>query len=47
VKIGIANVNTTVGPFHSNVERAVELVEVMAADGVTLGGSPVRSLLLD
>jgi len=37
VKIGIASVNTTVGAFHSNVDRAVAIAERMATEEVTLG----------
>ncbi|HEX4802861.1 MAG TPA: NAD(+) synthase, partial [Myxococcaceae bacterium] len=37
VKIGVANVNTTVGAFESNVDRAIRLAQQMASDEVTLG----------
>jgi NAD+ synthase (glutamine-hydrolysing) len=37
MKIGAANVNTTVGAFRSNVDRALGIAEEMAADDVTLG----------
>lgn len=37
VKIGLANVNTTVGALRSNVDRALALAKKMAAADVTLG----------
>ena len=37
VKIGVANVNTTVGAFEANVDRAIRLAQQMASDEVTLG----------
>src|SRR5207248_11442636 len=37
VKVGIASVNTTVGAFSHNVDRAVKLALKMAADEVTFG----------
>jgi NAD+ synthase (glutamine-hydrolysing) len=37
VKLGLASVNTTVGAFGANVDRALTLARAMAADGVTLG----------
>jgi NAD+ synthase (glutamine-hydrolysing) len=54
VKIGVASVNTTVGAFRSNVDRAVEVAEAMAAEEVTLGafqeqvvsGYPAQDLVL-
>jgi NAD+ synthase (glutamine-hydrolysing) len=36
-KIAVASVNTTVGAFRSNVDRAIAVAEGMAANGVTLG----------
>jgi NAD+ synthase (glutamine-hydrolysing) len=36
VKIGIASVNTTVGAFQANTDRALELARKMAAEDVTL-----------
>ena len=53
VKIGLASVNTTVGAFRANVDRALPIAEAMAADGVTLGvfqeqlvgGYPVEDLI--
>ena len=37
VKLGLASVNTTVGAFASNVDRAVALARAMAQEGVTVG----------
>jgi NAD+ synthase (glutamine-hydrolysing) len=37
VKVGLASVNTTVGAFRANVDRALEHARALAADGVTLG----------
>ena len=36
VKIGLANVNATVGAVRSNVDRCLELARAMASDDVTL-----------
>lgn len=40
VKIGIANVNSTVGAVRSNVDRCLELAHAMAKDDVTLAVFP-------
>lgn len=53
VKIGLANVNTTVGAFAANIDRALPLAEQMAAEHVTIalfqeqliGGYPVEDLI--
>ncbi|MDQ3263831.1 MAG: NAD(+) synthase [Myxococcota bacterium] len=37
VKIGLAQVNTTVGAFRANVDRAIKQAQRMGADGVTVG----------
>ncbi|WP_225411969.1 NAD(+) synthase [Stigmatella hybrida] len=37
VKVGLASVNTTVGAFSRNVDRALELGRRMAAEDVTVG----------
>jgi NAD+ synthase (glutamine-hydrolysing) len=37
VKIGLASVNTTVGAFGRNVDKALELARRMAADDLTVG----------
>jgi len=37
VKVGLASVNTTVGAFSRNVDRALALARKMAADDVTVG----------
>jgi NAD+ synthase (glutamine-hydrolysing) len=40
VRVGLANVNATVGACISNIDRALELVRVAAADGATLVAMP-------
>ena len=40
VRIGIGSVNTTVGAFGGNVDRALAIAAAMAADGVTVGLFP-------
>ncbi len=40
VKLGLANVNTTVGAFASNVDRALAMAKQMAAAQVTVGIFP-------
>jgi NAD+ synthase (glutamine-hydrolysing) len=53
VRIGLASVNTTVGAFAANTDRAIRLAAGMAADGVTvgvfqeqlIGGYPVEDLI--
>lgn len=40
VKLGVANVNATVGAIHSNVDRCIRLAAAMAEDNVTLGVFP-------
>jgi NAD+ synthase (glutamine-hydrolysing) len=40
VRVGLANVNATVGACTSNVDRAVELVHTAAAEGATLVAFP-------
>lgn len=37
VKLGLASVNTTVGAFRANVDRALRLAHQMAEEGVTVG----------
>jgi NAD+ synthase (glutamine-hydrolysing) len=37
IKIGLASVNTTVGAFGANVDRAIRIALQMASDDVTLG----------
>jgi NAD+ synthase (glutamine-hydrolysing) len=37
VKVGLANVNTTVGAFAANVDRALELAHRMAQEDITVG----------
>jgi NAD+ synthase (glutamine-hydrolysing) len=53
VKVGIASVNTTVGAFSRNVDRALALARKMAAEDVTvalfqeqlIGGYPAEDLI--
>ena len=53
VRIGLASVDTTVGAFAANVDRAVRVARAMAADAVTVGlfpeqlvsGYPVEDLI--
>ena len=53
VRIGLAHVNTTVGAFAANTDKAIRLAGAMAADGVTvgvfqeqaIGGYPVEDLI--
>ncbi len=53
VRIGIASVNTTVGAFEANVDRAIRVAREMADDNVTIGlfqeqlvgGYPVEDLV--
>jgi NAD+ synthase (glutamine-hydrolysing) len=53
VRVGVASVNTTVGAFRANVDRAIRIAAGMAADGVTIGlfqeqlisGYPVEDLI--
>lgn len=40
VRIGIASVNTTVGGFDTNIDRAIRIARDMAADNVTVGVFP-------
>src|ERR1700687_3607698 len=37
VKLGLANVNTTVGALSQNVDKALQWAHQMAGDGVTVG----------
>ena len=53
VRIGLANVNTTVGRFTANIDRAIAIAHQMASDHVTVGvfqeqlvsGYPVEDLI--
>src|SRR5215212_2773609 len=40
VKIGLGNVNSTVGAFAANGDRCIEQARGMAAEGVTVGLFP-------
>ena len=40
VKVGLANVNTTVGAFTANVDRALHLARALAAEGTTVAVFP-------
>src|SRR5262245_19274076 len=37
VKLGLANVNTTVGALRANADKAIAMAAQMASSGVTLG----------
>lgn len=43
-RIGIANVNSTVGAFAANVDRAIPIAHDMVADGVTVGVFPEQAI---
>jgi len=40
IKIGLGNINSTVGAFSANVDRCIEQARGMAAEGVTIGLFP-------
>src|SRR5215213_4168336 len=40
IKIGLGNVNSTVGAFAANIDRCIEQARGMAAEGVTVGLFP-------
>jgi NAD+ synthase (glutamine-hydrolysing) len=44
VKIGLASVNTTVGAFGANVDRAVALAKALAADGTSIAVFPEQCI---
>lgn len=44
IKIGLANVDTTVGAVRSNADRVLTLARAMAAEGVTVGCFPEQVL---
>lgn len=44
IRIGVANVNSTVGAIEDNTSRCIELAHQMARDGVTLAAFPEQVL---
>lgn len=44
VRIGLANIDTTVGAFRENTNRALAVAHDMAADGVTIGILPEQAI---
>lgn len=44
VRIGLGSINTTVGAFRENVDRALSVARAMAADNVTIGVFPEQAI---
>ena len=44
VRVGLGSIDTTVGAFRENTDRALALAHDMAADGVTVGVFPEQSI---
>ncbi len=44
IRIGLANINTTVGAFSANTSAAIEMAREMAESGVTLGLFPEQAI---
>ncbi|CAN5672740.1 NAD+ synthase [soil metagenome] len=44
INIGLASINTTVGAFRANADRAIEVAREMAASSVTLGIFPEQAI---
>src|SRR3954469_5849183 len=44
VRIGLANIDTTVGAFRDNTNRALAVAHDMAADGATIGIMPEQAI---
>jgi NAD+ synthase (glutamine-hydrolysing) len=44
VRIGLGSIDTTVGAFRENADRAIEVAHAMAADGVTIGVLPEQAI---
>lgn len=44
VRIGLGSINTTVGAFRENVDRAIAVAQAMARDGVTIGLFPEQTV---
>ena len=44
VRIGLASIDTTVGAFRQNTNRALAVAHDMAADGVTIGVLPEQAI---
>src|SRR5687768_6484059 len=44
VRIGLGTIDTTVGAFRENTDRAIAAAHAMAADGVTIGVLPEQAI---
>ncbi|MGH2618025.1 MAG: nitrilase-related carbon-nitrogen hydrolase, partial [Thermomicrobiales bacterium] len=44
VRIGLGSIDTTVGAFRENTDRALEVAQAMACDGVTIGVLPEQAI---
>jgi NAD+ synthase (glutamine-hydrolysing) len=44
VRVGLGSIDTTVGAFRENTDRALALAHDMAADGVTVGVFPEQAI---
>src|ERR687893_1273355 len=44
VRVGLGSIDTTVGAFRENTDRALALARYMAADGVTIGVFPEQAI---
>src|SRR5918993_4579329 len=44
VRVGLGSIDTTVGAFRENTDRALALAHAMAADGVTVGVFPEQAI---
>ena len=44
VRIGLGNIDTTVGAFRENTDRAIAVAHEMAADGATVGVLPEQAI---
>ena len=44
VRIGLGSINTTVGAFRENTDRAIEMAVAMATDSVTVGVFPEQAI---
>ena len=44
VRVGLGSIDTTVGAFRENTDRALALAYDMAADGVTVGVFPEQAI---
>ena len=44
VRVGLGSIDTTVGAFRENTDRALALAHDMAADGITIGVFPEQAI---